>query len=249
MVSPAAFIFCHPDDETVAAGVSIAEHVAAGQDVHLLWLTRGTGSSVLGKLNATSPTPNPWWGVMHDPAAEGYGVLDLDQFGQARIDEGSGAADCLSAGLPGSLTLREAGLLDGAVTAEDAQAAILAMCDEIAPGMPVRLKSHTYVPELDTHSDHLAAGTAVRNLAAADPARFGDVRHYLLPPHWTSSHLNLVSEAWDLPSNADIAARAVNACRVYGAWAPQAGRYAIGHHSTYAYFATVMAGPKCLFHP
>lgn len=242
------YSFAHTDDETLAAGGSIAEHVAAGHDVHLQWQTRGQSSSVRGKLNATSPTPNSWWGVMHDPAAEGYPILSVDDFGAARLAEAHAAADCLSSGYPGTLTKHEAGLLDGGVTVEDAYAAILALCDEVAPGGPVRLKGHTYVPQLDPHPDHINIGEALRQLSLDFPARFSDVRYYILPHSWTSAALSLVDEAWDYPTDAGVAARHINACRAYGAWAPKAGRYAIGHHSTYGYFATVLAGPKCLFH-
>lgn len=248
-MNPALFISAHPDDETLAMGVAIAEHVAAGQDVHLLWLTRGEGSSVRAKLNATSPTPNAWWGLMHDPAGEGYEPLTVEQFGQARIDEGTRAVTCLTAGLPGTLTIHEARLPnDGTMVAADAQAAILDVCDTISPTAGVRLKTHTWHPQLDAHPDHIAAGAAAKQLAVDDPTRFSDVRYYLLPPYWTDPDLTLVAEVWDLPSDAAISARAINAARAYGAWAPP-NRYAIGHHSTYAYFAQVLAGPKCLFHP
>lgn len=254
-MSPALFIAAHPDDETLAMGVAIVEHLAASQDVHILWLTRGEASGVRGKLNASSPTPNSWWGVMHSPDAEGYAnpnplveALDLDDFGAARMAEAHTAVAALATGLPGTLTLHEAGLSDGGVTVFDAQAAILAVCDDIAPDTSVRLKTHTWRTQLDNHPDHIAAGTAAMNLAAAEPARFGDVRYYILPGYWTDPDLSLVSEVWDLPSNAEVAARARNACRAYGAWAPEVGRYAIGHHSTFSYFSTVMATPKCLFH-
>lgn len=254
-MSLALFTFAHPDDETLAAGVSIAEHVAAGQDVHLLLVTRGKASSVRAKLNATSPTPSSWWGVMHDPAVEGYAnpnplveALDMDAFGEARFSEYQAATNAMKSGLPGTLTLHEAGLPDGGVTVFDAQNAILAVCDEIAPGLPVRLKGHTWVPQLDAHPDHIAIGAAIKQLGTDNPSRFNDRRHYLLPGYWTDPDLSLVGEAWDLPSDAGVSARAVNAARAYGAWAPDVGRFAIGHHSTGAYFAQVIATPKCLFH-
>lgn len=247
-MSSALFIAAHPDDETLAMGVAIVEHVAAGQDVHLLWLTRGTASSVLAELNGTSTNPDPWWGLEHVPADEGYTPLTAEQLGQARIAEATTAARCLASGLPGTLALHEAGLVDGSVTQADAYDAILAVCDTIAPGAQVRLKAHTWVPQLDNHKDHIAAGAAVKQLGDEQPNRFADRRYYLLPAYWTDPDLSLVTEVWDLPSDAGIAARAVNACRAYGAWAPEVGRFAVGHHSTFGYFSTVMAGPRCLFH-
>lgn len=247
-MSPALFCAAHPDDETLAMGVAIAEHVAAGQDVHVLWLTRGEGSSVLTKLNGIG-SPNSWWGALHEPEDEGYTELTVEQFGQARIDEATTAVRCLASGYGGTLTTHEAGLVNGEVTAETAYDEILKVCDEIAPDAAVRLKSHTWVPQLDAHPDHIAAGEAVRQLGEDVPTRFSDRRHYILPPYWNDPDLSLVSEAWDHPSNAGVAARAVNAARAYGAWAPEVGRFAIGHHSTFSYFSQILATPKCLFHP
>lgn len=246
MTTPALFVAAHPDDETLAMGVAIAEHVAAGQDVHLLWLTRGEASGVLAEINGVGVLP--WWGIQHQPAAEGYAPLDPAGLGAARIAEALVATRCLSAGLPGTLTPHEAGLPDGAVTVPDAQAAILDLADAIAPGGPVRLKGHTHVSELEPHPDHRAAGEALRALAQADPSRFGDVRHYLLPNHWSDPDLTLVAESTDQPANAGIAARAVNACRAFAAWAPPHS-FAIGMHSVSSLFNTLMATPKCVYHP
>jgi hypothetical protein len=229
-------------------GVAIAEHLAAGQDVHVLWVTRGKASAVLAKLNATSPTPNSWWGVMHVPEDEAYEVLTAEEFGEARIHEGFTAIACLASGYSGKLTLHEADLDDGTVTAAQAYDIILGVCGLINPTGPIRLKGHTWVSRLDSHPDHIAIGTAIKQLGVDDPDRFSDHRYYILPNYWNDPDLSLVDEAWDQPTNAGVAARAINACRAYGAWAPVMGRYAIGHHSTFGMFATVMAGPKCLFH-
>jgi LmbE family N-acetylglucosaminyl deacetylase len=246
VTSPALYVAAHPDDVTLAMGVSVAEHLRAGQDVHVLHVTRGTASGVLAALNGTSTSPNPWWGVPHDPAVEGYTPLTPEQLGDVRMAETNTALDCLLSGYTGTLTRHEANLPDGAVTPDDAYREILAVCDAIAPDAPVRLKGHTWVPQLDTHPDHIAVGAAIRQLAVDWPTAFADVRYYLLPPYWTDPDLNLVKESWDTPADAGVAARAVNAVRCHGAWGP--GRFAVGFHSTYGYFATLLAGPKCLYH-
>lgn len=244
MTSPALFVAAHPDDETLMSGVAIAEHVAAGLDVHILWLTRGTSSSVVNTLNGINTST--WWGVAHDPAAEGYSPLTAADLGAARIAEATTAVRCLATGLPGSLTLHEAGLQDGAVTQTAAADAIRAVCDLIAPGTAVRLKGHSQI--VDNHPDHLAAGAAIEQLRAENPARFGDVRHYILPGYWTDSRLSQVTESWDLPTDAGISARARNACRAYGAWAPEQGRYAVGYHSVQGWLDTIAGSPKCMQH-
>jgi LmbE family N-acetylglucosaminyl deacetylase len=240
---PALFIGAHPDDETLAMGVTIAEHVAAGQDVHILRLTDGTASGVINMLNATG-NPSSWWGTAHDPAAEGYAPLTPATFGEARVREFTTAVNCLAAGLTGTLTIHEGGLQDGAVTTDQAQAAIVAVADLIAPGgAPVRLKTHTWL--VDNHPDHIAAGQAAKTLKAQ--ARFTDVRHYIEQPYWSDTRLSQVSTAWDTPGSTDISVRARNACRAYGSWHPPQS-YAIGYHSTGSEFAVIAGTPKCLFH-
>lgn len=243
-MSPVLFCAAHPDDETLAMSVTIAQHAA--QDVHVLWLTSGTGSSVLGKLNATSGTPNAWWGPMHNPTAEGYTELTAEEFGQARIAEATVAVRCLTSGYAGTLTLHEAGLTDGSVTEADAYAEIVKVCDEIAPDAVVRLKGHTWVPQLDNHPDHIAVGAAIKQLSADDPTRFSDRRHYILPAYWEDPDLSLVSEVWESP-NADQTKHVVNACRSFGAWHPPHS-YAIGYHSVSGFFNTLIATPKSLRH-
>lgn len=244
-MTPALFVAAHPDDETLMAGVAIAEHVAAGQDVHVLWLTRGTASGARATLNGDGVSS--WWGVQHDPAAEGYSPLTPEEFGAARVREGTAAVRCLAAGLPGTVTIHEAGLQDGQVTQAAAYNAILTVADEIAPGGPVRIKTHSHV--VDDHADHRAAGAAARQLAAADPGRFGDRRHYVLPPYWSDSRLSQVTESWDLPTDTGISRRVRNAIRAYGAWQPQSGAYAIGWHSVPDMLTTLDANPRCMQHP
>lgn len=246
MPSPALFVAAHPDDETLAMGVAIAEHVAAGQAVHVLLMTDGDGSDAIDVLNGIETSG--WWGLLHSPAAEGYAPLTPASLAAARVVEAETAARCLAAGLSGTLTLHRAQLPDGAVTAAAAQAAILTVADLIAPAAPIRLKGHSHV--VDNHPDHLAVGVAMRALRTADPVRFADIRHYILPPYWADARLSQVTESWDAPTNADIRARAVNACRAYGAWAPDAGRYAVGWHSVYqTFFAPLLANVRSMVHP
>jgi LmbE family N-acetylglucosaminyl deacetylase len=240
--SPALFVAAHPDDETLAMGVALAEHVAAGQDVHLLLLTRGELSSARDAINGT--TGSSYWGVAHSPADEGYTLLDEAAFGQARVDEAHNAAHCLSTGY-GTVTVHEAGLVNGGFSTGQAAAAVLAVADLIAPGGPVRIKTHSHV--VDNHADHRAAGGAARALRAQYPARFADIRHYILPAYWADSRLVQVAESWDRPTDTGIRLRVVNACRAYGAWAPPHS-YAIGYHSVATQFARLVADPRCLVH-
>jgi len=245
-VAKILFVFAHPDDETLAAGVAIAEHVAAGHDVAVAWLTRGEGSGVLAALNGQAVSA--WWGVLHVPVDEGYAVLSAGDLADAREREAGVAVDALVSDL-GAVTRFRGDLPDGGVTHDDALMSIRAIADTFAPGtVAVRLKSHTHAGALDEHPDHVAIGSAVRTLQATEPGRFGDCRFYILPGYWTDADLFMASPTWDQPSNVGIKARAINACRAYGAWAPATGSYAVGFHSRPTWFGMVMAAPKCLYH-
>ncbi len=243
---PALFVAAHPDDELLGMGVAIAEHVAAGRDTHVLWLTDGGNTTARNAINGVGTSA--WWGVVHDPAAEGYTPLTVEDCAAARVRESDTAAAVLAS--PGTVTTHRAGLTSQSLTQtfdqEQAQAAVLAVCDAIAPGGPVHLKGHSHL--VDNHPDHLAVGGAVKALAAGDPARFPAVRYYVLPQYWADPRLSQVAASFDLPTDAGIAARVRNAARAYGAWAPQQGVFAVGYHSVNSLLDTVMATPKCLFH-
>lgn len=250
--APALFVAAHPDDETLAMSAAIVAHVAAGQDVHVLVLTDGDASGVRPVLNGTGV--NPWWGVQHSPAGEGYVPLDTAAFAAARVRELETALRSMATGLAGTLTVHRAGLGDQTLTQASATAAILAVCDVIDPGaaVGVRLKGHTWVSQLDANPDHVAIGAAVRQLAIDQPARFGAAvggpRYYILPGYWSDPDLSLVDERWDTPADAGMSARARNAARAYAAWAPEQGRYAVGWHSTTGWFEALSAAPKSMYH-
>jgi LmbE family N-acetylglucosaminyl deacetylase len=240
--SPVLFVVAHPDDETLGMAVPLVEHLA-GQDVHVLLLTDGEGTSARDVLNGVGVSS--WWAVQHVPALEGYATLDPAAIVTARAAEHATALASMAAGQSGTLTHHEAHLPDGGVTKASAYAAILAVCDLVAPGQPVRIKGHS--PVVDNHPDHVACGQALAQLSADDPTRFSDRRHYVLPAYWSDPRLSQVTHSWDLPGTPDVANRAVNACRAYGAWAPP-GRLAVGWHSIWVSFATLMSTPKALQH-
>jgi LmbE family N-acetylglucosaminyl deacetylase len=230
----ALFAFAHPDDETLAAGVAIAQHAAAGHEVHVLVLGRGQASNTLGYLNGEAVSA--WWGVRHDPAAEGYAPLSAERFGRARVDECRRALDCLAGGRT-PVVLHEGGLPDGGYDPAAVEQNLRRVCDDIAPSW---LNGHSHL--VDDHPDHVAVGWALRRLGV------GAVRHYVLPRYWSDARLARLGRAWQWPGRSSVAARVVNACRAYGAWAPPTS-YAIGHHSVYrSMFTPLMASPRSVYH-
>lgn len=234
---PILFVAAHPDDETLAMGVAIAE--STSQNVHVLILTAGTASGALDMINGV--TVSTWWGSLHHPASEGYSPLTVAEFGQARQAEATNAVAALNP----SATLHLGNLTDGQVTITSARNAILAVANSITSG-PVRLKGHTYLTSVENHPDHLAVGNAIALMAAQSPTRFGNRRFYILPAYWNNVPA-IAGKAWDYPDNAYVWNRAEDAISAYAYWNPP-NSYAIGAHSVPAMFNTLALSPKSLVH-
>jgi len=224
--TPVLFVAAHPDDETLAMGVSIAEH--SGQNVHVLILTYGEASNVLGGLNNTL-------------AAQGYPTLTRNDFAMARQTEAIRAVAALTAP---NAALHFAELPDGGVTTASAKAAILAVANQL--GSVVRIKGHTYISAVEPHPDHRAVGNAIAALAAEQPARFSDRRFYVLPHSWGYTG-TLPGKMIDYPNDTTITDRVKDAASVYADWNPP-GSYGIGYLSTPSYFNTLTADPKSVVH-
>jgi LmbE family N-acetylglucosaminyl deacetylase len=224
--TPVLFVAAHPDDETLAMGVAIAEH--SGQNVHVLILTYGEASSTLNGLNATL-------------ADQGHPTLTQGEFAMARQTEGIRAVAALTA--PNAV-LHWAELPDGQVTTASAKAAILAVANQL--GSVVRIKGHTYISAVEPHPDHRAVGNAILALAAEQPARFSDRRFYLLPHAWGYTG-TLPGRIVDYPNDAVITGRVMDAAAVYADWNPTAS-YGIGMLSTPSYFNALTADPQSVVH-
>lgn len=239
------FAFAHPDDEWLDACVAIAEHVAAGHEVHVVWLTGGDASGTINEINGIGV--DPWWGVQHRPTEEGYALLTPVTLAETRIAEASVAVRTLTAGLGVPVELHPLGHPDGQLTVPIVRDALLELVNTVAPGESIRLKGHTWVPQLDEHTDHIAVGTAIKQLGDEDEDRFGDRRHYVAPNHWTDADLSLINPVWDTPSNADIRKRVIASAKAFAAWHPPHS-YAVGRHSVSGLFDTVLSNPRSLFH-
>lgn len=245
VTEPVLFVFAHEDDETLAGSVAIAQMLAAGRTVHVLWLTHGEASGVMNVLNGTGTSP--WWGKQHVPADEGYEPLVSKSFGNARVREGGNALRALSSGYPGTLTFNVADLPDGGVSFATASARILAEADALFPGQPVELRGHTYRVELDAHPDHVATGQALKALCDSNPTRFSSCRYFLLLRYASDPDLNLVTESYLYPSDTSMKAAVLSAARAYAAWDPPA-TFAIGMHSVPTDFNNLLSNPRTLTH-
>lgn len=227
----------HPDDETLGAGLMIAQNIAAERDVHILLLTRGTSSGVRNEINGDGKSH--YWGVPHDPAAEGYALLTKDAFGKARYDELTTAVASL-----GGAQVHEAGLIDGSVTVPDAKAAISALVARLG-STDVGVCTPSWV--VDDNPDHRAAGQALRELRSEHPTTYPEAGWYVLPEYWSDQRLQQVNWSWLTTADPQLSSRARNACRAYAAWHPPQS-YAIGYHSVDFMFAKMDTNPRCMLH-
>ena len=98
MSRPVIFYSPHADDETLNMGITIAEHVAAGRDTHVVLMTHGRVTGALDAINGV--TLSGYWKAMHNPSFEGYSPLTKADLEQARIREFHHA--CAQLGVPPS---------------------------------------------------------------------------------------------------------------------------------------------------
>lgn len=243
------WVWAHPDDEIIAAGLSLRQHLEGGRDCYVLTCTRGTASGVRDFLNGTGTDFT--WGMPHIPAAEGYATLSPADFGAARYAETRGALTILASGTGRTVTALEAGLTDGAVTKADVMAAIGDVYTSIcAPGEALWLKTHTDIPAAGggplENPDHTAVAQACRQLATDQPAVFGNLRMYVEPEHWADSVVVARHPTPIKPAAGTLQAAATLASyEPFRAWAPDLGRYAIGRQSVASLF---IAAPENRYH-
>lgn len=236
------WVWAHPDDEIIAAGLSLRQHLEAARDCYVLTLTRGTASGVRDFLNGAGVDFT--WGMAHDPTAEGYAPLSPADFGAARYAETRGALTILASGTGRTVTMLEGGLQDGAVAKADVMTAIADVYASIcAPGETLWLKTHTDLLASGgtplENPDHTAAAQAVRQLSVDQPTIFGNVRFYVEPEHWADSvvvakHPTSIKPA----TGTHQSAATLNAYEPFRAWVPDAGRFAIGRQSVATLFVT-----------
>jgi hypothetical protein len=127
-----------------------------------------------------------------------------------------------------------------------ARSVIQSLITQIVGTGPIRLQGHSY---LDPDTDHQAIGKAMQWLKAHD-SRVVDVTYCLRPMYWsqTATLLKGIPFAYDLPDNATITARIMEAIKCFGAFNPYLGAYAVGEHSVPGDFTKLAATPKTLYH-
>ncbi len=230
------FLEPHQDDGVLFMAQVAAHHVLAGREVHVVLMSNGSTSNVLGELNGDVADPT-WWGGQHDPAAEGYEPLTPGMLGLARTDEWRQSWRHL--GVPPEqmhfgMGIGSSAFLPDQVSEAYATEVMRYWSDlDVAEGRP-RPGFYTMHWD-DPNPDHAACGEALRQLRVTDPA-FSDGR-WLVKPEQAASASALV---YQVPAGmlAEVKLRQKRAAVAYGAWAPALGSFAIGYHSVFTqYFA------------
>lgn len=243
---PVIFYAPHADDETLNMGITIAEHVAASREVHVVLMTHGRSSGALSVINGT--TTGSYWVLPHNPTVEGYSPLTVDDFADARIREFHNS--CGQLGVP--VANRHIYYLDDpsssngeTVTYAEAKTVIQSYVNQFPDADHYTLSYH------DIHPDHAALGQALRDLynagAITNAVRF--VISMATRNDYESRGATIPGGGWkDVPTDNVIKQKVINACRCYSAWAPVEGSYAIGYHSVADQFNKLLANPFHYLH-
>lgn len=196
---PAIFFTPHQDDESLSMGANIlAEHVA-GRQVIVVDVTDGSGSKAFGLVNTRL-------------VSEGYAALTKAQFVQGRYNEQAAAVNLHLARDNASIVHEN--YIDNTLTVAQATTTILKY---VALYPDASFKTESW---LDLNPDHIALGTAMRNLCNTGQIPNGDCRFEQFRRYWTTMP---IAGSW-IYGNVIV----TSALAEYKIWNPSAGRYAIG---------------------
>lgn len=244
MSRPVVFFAPHADDETLNMGITIAEHVAAGRDTHVVLMTHGRVTGVLDMLNGSAYSG--YWKATHNPSFEGYSPLTKSDLEQARIREFHHA--CAQLGV--SAANRHVEYLDDpsstggeSITKAEAKAVIQNYIAAYPDADHFTLSYH------DIHPDHAAVGQALLDLynegKIVNAARF----IISMATRMDYESRGATIPGWkDTPTNQTIVNRLTNACRCYAAWSPTVGSFAVGYHSVASQFDKLLQNPYHYIH-
>lgn len=216
----------HQDDETLTMGASIAAHVKAGKEVHVVLLTDGAASSAIQSVNARLKN-------------EGRSSITTGQFSAARDVEFVAATQRLGVQ---QRNLHYERLKDGQTTSHIAEAVVdryLAMYEGAS------FKSMSW---LDLHKDHYLFGYALNNRCVKNPKI--DCRFYQFAPYQKTNPTALAVNKVAIPKSGIYRdAVAIQAAAAeYRIWNPSQGRYSIGYLSVRSSFDYLIQNPTSLYH-
>ena len=234
----ATYIFYspHQDDEALSYAVLIRNLIRAGHTVIMVLYTDGKGSFVQKVLNREidpstgNPYSSNYWGGYHSPTREGYNPLSDDEFSQARTNEFK--ASVAQLGVSPANTF-----VDPVDATVDNLKTLIRKYEALYPNA-----IHCGMSHLDTAESHNVSGKALKQLHASNEI----VSPILVVCRgdWAETRPGTVV---GLTNSADLTLLKRSA-RVYEAWNPVAGSFAIGYHSVWYQFQAVLANPQYKWH-
>lgn len=233
---PIIFYTPHQDDETLWMGTVIAHHALVGREVHIVSVTDGSTSTIRTALNGEAP--NGYWPAgWHYPERESIPHLDPPAFAAARDAELVDACDLL--GVTEVHTDWAVPLVGGGSLTRGANIGV-PEAEELILHFAAQYPDAGHYTTWwgDTDVNHANIGQALHNLAVVtDPARRIVDRRWLV----RAGQAPVGSELYALPANLTVSITGMvrSAIKAYSAWAPRAGRYAIGYHSVLANFLDI----------
>ncbi len=168
------FVHAHPDDETLATGVSLAHHARLGHDVHVLTCTLGEEGEVipaaLAHLEGADGDPLAPYrrgelaGALAELGVTGH-LLGVDGAGGARTGAGTAYRD---SGMAGSEASRHP-LAFAAADVEVAGARVREVVESIAPDVVVTYDQTGGYLHPDHVQTHRVTVAALRGMTAPPP--------------------------------------------------------------------------------
>ena len=232
MSIPAIYYIPHQDDETLSMAVDILRHLAAGREVICVLYTDGTGSAVQNILNGQQYSS--YWGGYHNPALEGYAPLSDQAFAEARNREFRSALGQLGV-KPENIHIRPLNANGGTLSKDTIKALIQEYIDTYG------VASHKTMSYYDTSDSHKWAGQALLELY--NEGATSDARFFIARSDWNLSRPGSVYTATEAEK-----IKIKRAARVYEAWNPVSGAFAIGYHSVSSQFNAMLANPQNKIH-
>jgi LmbE family N-acetylglucosaminyl deacetylase len=230
-MTAAIFYSPHQDDETLSMSVDILNHLVAGREVIVVLYTTGGGSFVQDVLNGNGSSA--YWGS-HNPYMEGYSPLTDNDFSEARNREFRSALGQLGV-KPENIHLRAVDANGGILNKDSVKALIQEYSVTYGPA------SHKTMSYYDSSLSHAYSGQALLELY--NEGALSDARFYIARSDWSLSRPGSVYSATTAQKD-----KIKKAARVYEAWNPVSGAFAIGYHSVYAQFNQYLANPQNKIH-
>ena len=232
----------HPDDETLSAGVLLAQDAARGARVIIVALTEGADTRAIGPVNRRLRAA---FKATNASANTAFAPLTPSDIGAARIRELRAAAAALGVSAQDVYTAH----LD-APTSDCGDVVSVHEADQVIRAFAARYPLATHVTmsyDAERQQDHLAAGVALRTLTSAGTVKRAE---FVVSRLWWT----LPSPSWkwlratDPGEPARVAPAVRAAVAAYERWDPSRSLYGIGGLSVMPQFRALLLDQRNRVH-